>query len=262
MTEPTKKPPLTDEQKAERKKITEAAKTIADELGETEGVPRATIWRSVKALGVEQAQALLVQAQEIEAGEGMLTADGTRRRTPGGVYLALVRQVISGKDRFFVFGIQKPAHIKPSATSQQSTPPPTVPPFTWADRIVAIQTIGTNRGEARTVKITLIGRLGKTLDNGTFVMATMTSGNVPALPKGLPEPPQIETPYVVFISAKQFKKIAEAAQDTEDTIIIEGWCQPDEQTKGIAVWATNVTSKKIQIAAKATSHEQPSASTE
>src|SRR5215469_3778186 len=131
MTEPTNTPPLTDEQKAERKAvskaITEVASHIADDLGETEAQPRATIWRSVKALGSEQAQALLSRAQEIEAAGGMLTADDTRRRTPGGVYFALVRETANGKDRFFIFGPPKSAHTRPV-----STPPQTVMPTTPA----------------------------------------------------------------------------------------------------------------------------------
>src|SRR5215469_10580144 len=150
MTEPTNQPPLTDEQKAERKAaskaITEAANRIADDLGETEAQPRATIWRSVKALGIEQTQALLSRTQEIEAAGGMMTADDTRRRTPGGVYFALVRQTANGKDRFFIFGPPKSAHAKPTGTPQQAVTPPTpaapAPPFVWADRLTALQTIG------------------------------------------------------------------------------------------------------------------------
>src|SRR5215469_12144173 len=141
MTEPTNQPPLTDEQKAERKAaskaITEAANRIADDLGETEAQPRATIWRSVKALGIEQTQALLTRTQEIEAAGGMMTVDHTRRRTPGGVYFALVRETANGKDRFFIFGPHKSAHAQPASTAEQpaTAPPPAAPPappFAWA----------------------------------------------------------------------------------------------------------------------------------
>jgi hypothetical protein len=66
----------------------------------------------------------------------------------------------------------------------------------------------------------------------------------------LPEPPAIEASYLVFIQAKQFRKIAEAANDTEDVVIIEVWCQPDSEAISIDVWATNVTSKKIQAAVR------------
>jgi hypothetical protein len=255
MTEPTPKPPLTDEQKAERKAlskaITEAASRIADDLGEAEAQPRATIWRSVKALGIEQAQALLARTHEIDAAGGMMTADNTRRRTPGGVYFALVREMTNGKDRFFIFGTQKPAHAKPASAPQKTvTPAAPVTPFVWADRITALQTIRADRGEARTVKITLVGHLGKTIDQGAFYQATMTADRAPALPKGLPAPPAVEATYIVFIQAKQFRKIAEAANDAEDVVIIEGWCQPDAETGAIAVWATNVTSKKLQAATR------------
>ena len=101
------------------------------------------------------------------------------------------------------------------------------------------------------MKITLVGRLGKMVDQGAFYQATMTSDRAPALPKGLPTPPAVEATYIVFIQAKQFRKIADAANDAEDVVIIEGWCQPDGATaSAIAVWATNVSSKKLQAAAR------------
>ena len=62
---------------------------IADELGETEELPRAQIFEMVRALGRTQARALLLRTQEIEAAEGLLVPDGSRRRTPGGVYFHL-----------------------------------------------------------------------------------------------------------------------------------------------------------------------------
>jgi hypothetical protein len=46
----------------------------------------------VAALGIEQAQALKAEVDVIEAAGGMPTADGSRRRTPGGIYLLLLKQ--------------------------------------------------------------------------------------------------------------------------------------------------------------------------
>jgi len=167
---------------------------------------------------------------------------------------ALVREAANGKDRFFIFGPPKSAHATPASTPQKPaiSPPPAAPapPFVWTDRLTALQTIGADRGEARTVKITLVGRLGKTIDQGAFYQATMTADRVPALTKGLPTPPAVEATYLVFIQAKQFRKIADAANDAEDVVIIEGWCQPDSDARGIVVWATNVTSKKLQAATR------------
>jgi hypothetical protein len=47
--------------------ITQTATAIADQLGETVGGARATIWRTVRVLGPERAHAFVAQAQEVEA---------------------------------------------------------------------------------------------------------------------------------------------------------------------------------------------------
>ncbi len=75
--------------------ITNTATAIADQLGETVGGARATIWRTVRTLGPERAQAFVAQAQEVEANGGMLVPDGSRKRTLGGIFFYLVRTQIS-----------------------------------------------------------------------------------------------------------------------------------------------------------------------
>ena len=70
--------------------ITNTAAAIADQLGETAPGARATIWRAVRTLGPERAQAFVAQAQEIEANGGMLVPDGSRKHTLGGIFFYLV----------------------------------------------------------------------------------------------------------------------------------------------------------------------------
>ncbi len=60
--------------------------TIAEHLGETEPEPLQLLRKVVKKLGPEQALAFLEETQEIEAQGGLLLPDGSRRRTPGGVF--------------------------------------------------------------------------------------------------------------------------------------------------------------------------------
>jgi hypothetical protein len=45
----------------------------------------------IQLCGASFAQALVKEAQEIEAGDGLMTADGERRRTLGGVFFYLAR---------------------------------------------------------------------------------------------------------------------------------------------------------------------------
>ena len=76
-----------------------AVQRIAAELGESESQPLAHITRIVATLGEERALGLLQQASEIEQRGGMMLPDGSRRRTPGGVFFRLVRDHTSPQER-------------------------------------------------------------------------------------------------------------------------------------------------------------------
>lgn len=52
-----------------------------------------------EALGVEELTKICDNVLEIEKGEGMLTVDKTRRRTPGGVFLKLAEEKL-GTEKF------------------------------------------------------------------------------------------------------------------------------------------------------------------
>jgi hypothetical protein len=69
----------------------EAVTTIAQKLGETDPEPLKQLQAVVTILGTEQATALCEKALEIDKQGGMLTKDGTRRKTVGGVFFYLVR---------------------------------------------------------------------------------------------------------------------------------------------------------------------------
>ncbi len=115
--------------------ITSIAAAIAAQLGETAPGPRATIWRTVRTLGPERAQAFVAQAQEVEANGGMLVPDGSRTRTLGGIFFYLVRTQVTDDEamqinrawRWQQWKQRQPA--KPKATA--APPPPKLPPFVW-----------------------------------------------------------------------------------------------------------------------------------
>jgi hypothetical protein len=69
----------------------EAVTTIAQKLGEVEREPLKKLKAVVKILGPDNALALCEKTLEVEQQGGMLTRDGTRRRTLGGVFFYLVR---------------------------------------------------------------------------------------------------------------------------------------------------------------------------
>jgi hypothetical protein len=96
--------------------------------------------------------------------------------------------------------------------------------------------------------MTLVGRPGKIIERNGFIETMMESTKVPALPKGLPTPTDVATKYAVYISSKQWRKVEEAIKDPEDALIIEGFPGTNSELSAIAVFATNVTTKKLQAA--------------
>ncbi len=229
-----------------------AAETAAA-LGETEPDPMGQIARAVDRLGVERARAFLAQVQEIEAQGGRMLPDGSRRRTPGGLFFLLVRQSadVSRRDKVYIFP-QFFQHKKPRATTgdNAAAAPASI---AWTDdtyRALAPQ-LQQDPGRATAVKITVIGRPGVAVEQGQAVALALVSEKVPDLPKGLPAPPA-GTRYTVFVARKQWAKVAEAlASDPEDAAIIEGYAALDARVEGIAVYATNATTTRTQAVRRA-----------
>ncbi len=217
------------------------ARAIAQALGETAPTPCGQIERMVQCCGAEQALAWLSAAQQIEANGGMRTRNGSRRRTPGGVFFYLVRQELLAAHRHDdltrIFG--RP--MRPTA-------PPA--PVTWDHRNDLVRDARDEIGKATTVKITLIGRPARTVERQQFTLLMLThSGPLPALPKGIPIPtPVPETTYIVYIGAKQWKHVQAALADPTDALIVEGVPVYDAQYTAIAVFATQTTTKALQRA--------------
>ena len=224
------------------------ATRIAQRLGETQSVAISQIWRIVRQLGPEVALAWLEKAEAIEAQGGLMTPDG-KRRTPGGVFFRIVKDGISPKDRAAIVCVngerQRGAPQPPGAPAQPQKPVQAAP------APVVIDSLPNLSGEARTVKITLIGRPGPMATKSEYIVTTMTATKTPSLPKGLPAAPTTATSYTVYLTAKQWRQVAEALRDSEDVLIVEGFPAYDPMLEGVAVYATNVTTKALQQAKRA-----------
>jgi hypothetical protein len=237
--------------------VHEVASIIAQALGETESAAQEQLQRIVWALGQTAAREILEQTLQIEQNGGMMLRNGSRRRTAGGVFFHLVYttgQPLQGRR------LQRPASQKPKPEKQAQEPSDQQPKqkipkqpsdspslFQWDNRREAVKEAENEKGQA-TVKITVIGRPGKIVDRGSCILTMMESTKVPMLPKGLPTPTNVPTKYAVYIASKQWKKVEEAIKDPEDTLIIEGFPKTDPEVGAIDVFATNVTTKKLQMA--------------
>ena len=226
--------------------------TIAGQLGETQRGPINQIRRTVQQLGPDAALAILQETQQIEAQGGLMLPDGSRRRTPGGVFFHLVRERTTPEDRAVIFpGWSK--RPKSQAAGTTTTAPAAQP----AAPVVPPEPLPNLSGEVRTVKITLIGRPGPVTSSPTgHITTTLQSTRVPSLPKGVPAPPTTPTQYTVYIAAKQWAKVGAALRNPEDVLIVEGFPAADPAHAGITVYATNVTTKVLQQAQRASQQQE------
>ncbi|HEX3052688.1 MAG TPA: hypothetical protein VHP83_18660 [Aggregatilineaceae bacterium] len=91
---------LTREFTAKQRKT---AETIAAELGEKDEVPLRQIEAIIRLCGTSFAEALLKEAQELDAGGALRTHDDTRPRSKGGVFFYLARQRMAPDVRRIVY---------------------------------------------------------------------------------------------------------------------------------------------------------------
>jgi hypothetical protein len=95
--------------------------TICSTLKETEERPRGQITAIVEALGPERAAELITETEKIESEGGMPVPDGSRRRTPGGVFFYLARRALPPAERAKIFPNNKP---QGQAKAQKPPQPP------------------------------------------------------------------------------------------------------------------------------------------
>ena len=220
----------------------------ADKLAEVLGEPNLPLLRNViRILGHDRCAAVLVDALQIEAAEGMRTKDGTRRRTPGGVFFQLVRERATEQERWRLF---------PRPAPQQDQGQPTA--LTWEEASSLMQTLATEPpGKARTMKLTLIGSPGKVETRGQAVVFRMQGKPPGALPRGLP--PMPSTPALtwnVMVARRQWNRVKESlAGNPDDQLIIEGY--PMMQGSEHVLLAQSCTSVALQRAQKQAQQAQP-----
>ncbi len=139
----------------------EVAVMIADQLGEIEECPRRNIGIIVRALGRTQSRQLLEQTQQIEANGGEMLPDGSRRRTPGGIFFNLAYTTGQPKPGKQLKRPMRRHMPKPKGEKQSTQPVPKEKQpaivFSWDDRIATIQEAEQEKGTASTVKITVVG---------------------------------------------------------------------------------------------------------
>lgn len=201
------------------------------------------IGKIVNAIGIERVSEYLQKTLTIEAEGGMMTRDGERRRTPGGVFFYVVKDNLSKAEQKQIF--PKMPGTQPKKKVIQAV--------SWEDAQKIAVAINQTPGKDATVKLTLVGRPKKVAKAGEGAVVVSLQGKPPgALPKGLPVPPETGITWAVFIVNKQWNKVKDSmSQNANDSLIVEGYPLVDKNGVGI-VLATNVKSKLMEQAARET----------
>jgi hypothetical protein len=193
--------------------------TLAEILQE----PNVPLLRQVlRTVGPERCAAILADTFTCEANGGMLTTDGMRRRTPGGVFFQLVKERATRQERQRLF----PRPAPPHGTGQPQQQPQAPTALTWDAARSLMQTLATEPpGEARTMKVTLIGRPGTVETRGQAVVFRMQGKPPGALPRGLPPvPAQAPMTWTVMVALRQWNRVQHSlAANPDDQVIIEGY---------------------------------------
>jgi hypothetical protein len=181
---------------------------------------RALLTQVLRTLGMDRTTAILAETLTCEANGGMLTKDGSRRRTPGGVFFQLVKERATRHERQRLFPRPAPQHPKTSAPAQ----PRAQPQALTVDEVQAIVTT-LPQGEA-TVTLTLIGRpeAQAIQTRPTYVAFRMQGTEPRSLPKGLPPVPgQGPITWLVVIDLRQWKRVQGSLEaHADDKLIITG----------------------------------------
>ncbi len=237
---------------------------IAAQLGETEIEVRRQIGRALRIIGEKRTQAFVAQALEIEASGGMMLPDDSRRRTLGGVFFHLLRRGVDRTERYRIFQPRDTRQKAPEASTASNratrAPQPAAAPFDWAAVAAAARAALAAMDKEMTVKatLTIVGRPGNVTERGDVLVVVMRGDTAPTLPKGVPAPTRPTTNYLVLISRKQWRKVAEAlAADPADKLLIEGYPTVQPAFAGITVYATSATTTGIQAGKRAAQQATP-----
>lgn len=195
-------------------------------LGESSSASREQIARVITRCGEPLAREIVEATLALERDGGMMTKDGTRRRTPCGVFFELVRQRVNAEDWFFIGNGRTP-----NASGSTTAMP-------WSDRLAAAQEARAKSGEVSAVSMMIVGTPTRITPKDGFVLVTIEQEDVPPLPKGLPALPSAAT-FLVGVAQSQWRMVERYVRDGEP-VIATGYPLPDEKKGRVVVYATRV----------------------
>jgi hypothetical protein len=209
------------------------AEDVAKQLDENSPDPIRQISLIIEHLGVDFVKENLEETLKIEAEGGMMTQEGERRRTPGGVFFYITKGKMEPNVRQIIFpnfGQQAKGAV-----------------VEWKDRGEYVQKATEEPGSLRRVTITLVGRPGQVVveENSVMTMMTFEHPNAP-YPRGVPQPPEDVDKYLVYMSMKHWETVSEAIENPKDELIVDGSLSWDREHTCLAVFSTRVTTRLME----------------
>jgi len=214
--------------------LNSAVQIIAEKLQETEERPLQEIRDYIRYFGPEEAYNIVLQALEVEANGGMTFKryKKMKRRTIGGIFFYIATHRWREETGYSVGGAESESDA-------------TIPIFDWETRRELIQSL--QPGEVTKVQINLIGRPVQVEERRECVVFSLQDKmkKLPTFPKGLPQLPQRETVYTVYVASKQWRKVSQAIANPNDELVITGYMFYDPDAESNVVYANSVTTKMI-----------------
>lgn len=225
----------TGSQPVDMERINAAAETLQE--------PNVDLLAAVAGeIGMDRFEALLQETLVTEAAGGMMLGDGSRRRTPGGVFFFLARKTMTGSQRQRIF--------PPSMDNlQQAAQAQAAPSLAVAMGLIrATGNIPPEKKGKATVKTTVIGRVKQIKPMGEFVLAVITPRGPEPMPKGLPPVPDPGASSIaVFVVRNQWPRVEAALKaDPKDALIAEGYLALDAKNQLTGLWALTCTTRNLQ----------------
>jgi chemotaxis protein histidine kinase CheA len=236
---------MTDSTPPDTPDIEQVTQEIAKRLNETLDGPVQQIRLIVTHMGAEFAREMLRETLAVQATGGMLTADQSRRRTPGGVFFYLSKGKMPADKRAIVFPLP-----------HQARRVPTVP---WEERIPLVQKVLEAVAEGQTgelnalPRLTLMGRPGAVVHAENTVAFEMRHELPPDLTflRGTPQPPQLTLSFLVVAGRQQYERVEKALRKNQkERLLIEGICLLDPDLNVILVLPVIITTRSAQKRAR------------
>ena len=198
--------------------ISPRAIALGKQLGETKFPVLRQLDRCIAVLGEATIDDVLAETEQIEQGAGLLTTDGKRRRTKGGVFLYLAREHATPEQRAIIFPLTDWRARNAARKAKAHRTATTAPAAAVAHERVTYVYPGVSL-----VKTTLKGRpLQSTVMNGYARLLFERTEAKDSFPAGIPAAPSEPQRVTVLVGLKQWNKVAAELQKPTMNVTIDG----------------------------------------